>query len=494
MTSPPTQSSFLATGRGRLTLLLLASIGFMDFIDASIVNIALPHIRDDLDFSVQDLQWVLSAYLLTYGGFMLLGGRAGDLIGRRRVLVTGTVIFGLASFAGGFADSPSVLVGARLVQGLGAALMMPTALSLLTTSFSSGSDRTKALGVWGGVAGLASAAGVFLGGVLTEGPGWRWVLYVNPPISALLLIGIYALVPGESRRASWRDLDLPGSVLVTGGMVLLVLGLIKAPEQGWGSGRTVFELAGAAVLLCAFVVVELRTARPLIPMSALRIPGLAAANLTQLIGVGGFVTMFFFLTLYMQNVLGYSALETGASYLPLTFGVGVSAGVGTALISKIGTRPVIVGGALITAAGLFYLAQIPVDGSYLSDLLPGLMIVSLGIGGVFVGATTAANAGVPERLAGLAAALVNSSQQVGGALGLAIFSAIATARTNDLLGGRGGVPQAMTSGFQRALTAAAIFLVAAALIATRAKNNWGEQPTQDETAAHAGEPAGVPSL
>lgn len=484
MTSTLAESSFLATRRGRLTLLLLASIGFMDFVDASIVNIALPHIRDDLDFSVQNLQWVLSAYLLTYGGLMLLGGRAGDLIGRRRVLVTGTVIFGLASLAGGLAGSAAVLVGARLVQGAGAALMMPTALSLLTTSFSTGTDRTRALGVWGGVGGLASAAGVFLGGVLTQGPGWRWVLYVNPPISAILLVGIYALIPGESQRAPSRDLDLPGSVLVTGGMALLVHGLIEAPGRGWGTSWTVAELAGAAALLSTFVLVELRTDRPLIPLNVFRIRGLAAANLAQLIGVGGFVTMFFFLTLYMQNVLGYSAIETGASYLPLTVGVGISAGLGTALINRIGTRPVIIGGALITATGLFLLSRIPVDGRYLTDLLPGLMVVSLGIGGVFVGATTAANAGVPPRLAGLAAALVNSAQQVGGALGLAVFSAVATARTNDLLAGHAPASYAATAGFQRALAAAAVFLLAAAVVAVRTTNNRGEQGAAETPEDH----------
>jgi EmrB/QacA subfamily drug resistance transporter len=466
--------SFLATRRGKATLALLCAIAFLDFIDASIVNIALPDIREDLHFSVQDLQWVLSGYLLTYGGFMLLGGRAGDLLGRRRVLVTGTALFAVSSLVGGFAGQAGVLVGARLAQGLGAALMLPAALSLLTTSFKEGTDRHKALGVWGGVAGLASALGVFLGGVLTEGPGWRWVLIVNPPIAVLLLAAIFWLIPGERRRAPLANFDVLGTVLVTGGMLLLVYTLVKAPDEGWGSGRTIGELVGAGLLLTAFVANEQRTGNPLIPLSIFRIRGLAAADVTQLMGVGGFVTMFFFLTLYMQNVLGYSPLQTGASYLPLTFGVGISAGVSTQLIGRIGTRPVIVVGAVITAGGLYYLSRIPVDGSYLVDLFPGLMIVSFGIGGVFVATTTAANAGVPPDKAGLAAALVSAAQQVGGALGLAIFSAIATSRTNHMLATGHPVPYALTSGFQRALVAASIFLLAAAVIALRTRNSRGE--------------------
>jgi EmrB/QacA subfamily drug resistance transporter len=479
------QPSFLATGRGKATLALLAAVGFLDFIDASIVNIALPHVRNDLDFSVQGLQWVISGYLLTYGGFMLLGGRLADLLGRRRVLVGGTVVFAAASLTGGLAQSAGVLVDARLVQGLGAALMMPAALALLTTSFSSGSDRPKALGVWGGVGGLASAVGVFLGGVLTEGPGWRWVLEVNPPITVLLLVGIFALIPADHPDDRSEGSDVAGAVLITGSMLTVVFALVKAPDQGWGDARTITELAAAAGLLVAFVVVELRARTPLVPLSVFRIPGLAAADVTQLVGVGGFVTMFFFLTLYMQNVLGYSPLQTGSAYLPLAFAVGISAGIATGLIGRIGTQPVIVAGAMVTSAGLYLLSRIPVDGSYLGDLLPGLLVVAVGIGGVFVGTTTAANAGVPPSLAGLAAALVNASQQIGGALGLAIFSAIATTRTNDLLSTGRPVPDAMTQGFHRALLAASAFLLAAAVVAFRTRNTRGEHAEEALTAAAA---------
>jgi len=476
------QPSFLATRRGKLTLALLSAVAFLDFIDASIVNLALPSIRRDLDFSVQGLQWVLSGYLLTYGGFMLLGGRAGDLLGRRRVLVAGTALFAVSSLAGGLAGSAGVLVGARLAQGLGAAMMLPAALSLLTTMFKEGSERNTALGVWGGVAGLASAAGVFLGGVLTEGPGWRWVLFVNPPIAVFLLLAIFWLLPGERRRAPLARFDILGSTLVTGGMLLLVYALVKAPDQGWGTARTIGELLGALALLTAFVINEQRSKNPLVPLSIFRVRGLAAANVTQLIALAGFLSMFFFLTLYMQNVLGYSPIQTGAAYLPLTFGVGISAGVSSQLLSRVGTRPVIVVGALVAAGGLYYLSRVPVDGSYLADLFPGLMVVSFGLGAVFVAITTAANAGVPADKAGLAAALLNASQQVGGALGLAIFSGIATSRTNHLLATGAPVPDALTSGFHRALLATSLFVIATAIIALRTSNTRGEA---DQTVSEA---------
>jgi EmrB/QacA subfamily drug resistance transporter len=487
------QPSFLATRRGKLTLALLAAVAFLDFIDASIVNLALPRIRGDLHFSVQGLQWVLSGYLLTYGGFMLLGGRAGDLLGRRRVLVAGTTLFALSSLAGGFAGSAGMLVGARLAQGLGAAMMLPAALSLLTTLFKEGSDRATALGVWGGVAGLASAAGVFLGGVLTEGPGWRWVLFVNPPIAVLLLGAIFWLIPGEHRRAPLARFDVLGSTLVTGGMLLLVYALVKAPDQGWGAGRSIGELAGAVALLGAFVINEQRTKNPLVPLSIFRVPGLAAANVTQLIALAGFLSMFFFLTLYMQNVLGYSPIQTGAAYLPLTFGVGISAGVSSQLIARIGTRPVIVVGALVAAGGLYYLSRVPVHGSYLADLFPGLMVVSFGLGAVFVAITTAANAGVPADKAGLAAALLNASQQVGGALGLAIFSAIATSHTSHLLAARAAAPDALTAGFHRALLASSVFVIAAAIIALRTTNTRDEAPrTVPEAPAEPADGSALP--
>jgi EmrB/QacA subfamily drug resistance transporter len=481
------QPSFLATRRGKLTLALLAAVAFLDFVDASIVNIALPSIRRDLGFSEQGLQWVPSAYLLTYGGFMLLGGRAADLLGRRRVLVTGTVVIGVSSLIGGFAGSEGVLIGARLAQGLGAALMLPAALSILTTSFKEGSDRNKALGIWGGVGGLASAAGVLLGGLLTDGPGWRWVMFVNPIAALLVLGGIFSLISGERGRARLADFDILGTILATGGMLLLVFTLVKAPDQGWGATSTIVELAGALALLVAFVINERRNKNPLLPLSIFRTQGLAAADATQLVAFAGFLAMFFFLTLYMQNVLGYSPIQTGAAYLPLTFGVGVAAGIASQLLPRIGTRPLIVAGSLIASGGVYWLSRIPVDGSYLADLLPGMMVMSIGLGAVFVAVTAAANAGVPPDKAGLAAALLNASQQVGGALGLAIFSAIATSRTTHLLASGAPTADALTSGFQRALTASSIFLLAAAVVALRVTNTRGEEhePSTAEALPHA---------
>jgi EmrB/QacA subfamily drug resistance transporter len=471
----PPQDSFLATRRGKLTLALLAAVAFLDFVDASIVNVALPSIRRDLGFSEQALQWVPSAYLLTYGGFMLLGGRAADLLGRRRILVAGTVVIGVSSLIGGFAESTGVLVGARLAQGLGAAMMLPAALSILTTTFKEGTDRNKALGVWGAVGGLASAAGVLLGGLLTEGPGWRWVMFVNPIAAVLVLGGIFWLLSDDRSRAEVRTFDLRGAVLATGGMLLLVYSLVEVPDVGWGAARTVGGIAAALALLIAFVINEHRVERPLAPLSVFRINGLAFANVTQLIAFAGFLAMFFFLTLYMQNVLGYSAIQTGAAYLPVTAGAAIAAGVASQLLARTGTRPVIVAGALIAAGGVYYLSGVPVGGSYLTDLLPGLVVMSLGLGAVFVAVTTAANAGVPADKAGLAAALLNASQQLGGALGLAIFTVIATSRTGDLLATQTPPAEALTAGFQRALLASSIFLVAAALVALRATNTRGEQ-------------------
>ena len=466
--------SYLATRRGKLTLTLLCGIAFLDFVDGSITNVALPSIRRSLHFSVDGLTWVPSAYLLTYGGFMLLGGRLADLIGRRRVLVTGIAMIAVSSLAGGFAQSAGVLVGARLAQGLGAALTLPTALSVLTTTFAEGKDRNTALGAWGGTGGLASAAGVLIGGVLTEGPGWRWVMFVNPIACALLLVPVFRLIEGERHRRRLVNFDAAGALLVTAGMLLLVYALVRAPIVGWGSARTIGELVGAAAVLAAFVVNERRQREPLAPLSIFRINGLGFANVTQLVAFAGFLALFFFVTLYMQNVLGYSAIQTGLAYLPLCAAGAVSAGVSSQLLSRVGTRPVIVAGALISAGGLFWLSRIPVDGSYVSDLLPGLVLIALGIGGVFVGAITAANAGVPADKAGLAAALLNASQWLGGALGLAIFTAVSTSRTNHLLAAGAHASHALTAGFQRALLLGSIFILASAVVALRATNTRGE--------------------
>jgi EmrB/QacA subfamily drug resistance transporter len=287
------ESSFLATRRGQLTLALVCLAGFLDFLDVTIVNVALPSIRDDLEFSVQDLQWVTSGYLVTYGGFLLLGGRAADLLGRRRLLVAGTSLFGLASLACALADSEGLLVGARLAQGMGAAMMTPSGLSILTTSFPEGPDRHRAIGVWSATIPIASVLGVVLGGVLADGPGWRWVFLVNLPMCAIVIAGAFRLLDGNRRRAPLTNFDALGAILVTGGMLLLVYALVEAPDVGWGEGRTIAELAGALALLLAFAVNERRHRNPLFPFSILRVSGLAAADATQVIANAGFYAMFF---------------------------------------------------------------------------------------------------------------------------------------------------------------------------------------------------------
>ena len=481
MTDRPEHESFLATRVGLLTLVLLCGVQFLDVVDGSIVNVALPSIQRDLHFSQQNLQWVASGYVLTYGGFLLLGGRMADLLGRRRLLVSGVLLFAACSLAGGLAQNEATLIAARLVQGIGAALMAPAALSLVTTSFKEGVDRHKALGIWGAIAGLGAAAGVFLGGVLSEGPGWRWVLLVNLPFCALILVGAFRLLVDDRPARVRGGFDALGAVLVTGGMLLLVYALIKAPDHGWGSGRTIGELATAAVILAAFLLNETRSAHPLMPLSIFRVRGLAAADATQLIAFAGFYSMFFFLTLYMQNVLHWSPIQAGAAYLPVTAGLGFAAAMSPKLFARLGTRPVIVGGALLSAGAIYYLSRIPLHGTYLADILPGLIIMSLGLGAIFVGATVAANAGVPAERAGLAAGLLNTSLQLGIALGLAVFSALATARTNHLVAAHAPVPVALVGGYTRALLAASVFLLGAALIALRTVNSRGEPAAAPET-------------
>jgi len=462
---------------GAITLLLLCAVQFLDIADTAIVNVALPSIQHSLNFSQQNLQWVASGYILTYGGFLLLGGRLGDLIGRRRMLLIGLAVFGVSSLTAGLAGSSAVLVAARLVQGLGAALMAPAALSALTTSFREGKDRNTALGAWGAVSGMAAAAGVFLGGVISQGPGWRWVFFVNPPICIAVAAGALALLArGGRARTEGKGFDSQGAVLVTGGMLLLVYGLIRAPIVGWGSVQTLLTLIGSAVLIGAFVVNELRSRNPLVPFAILRVKGLVAADLTQLIAFCGFFSLFFFATLYMQEILHYSPLKAGAAYLPITAGFAAAGAVASQLITRIGTRPVVVAGCLIAAVGIYLVSRVPLTGSYVTDLLPGFLLLSLGAGPVFISVTAAANAGVPPGRAGLAAGLLNSSQQVGSALGLAILSAVAITSTDHLVAAHVSSAVAADAGFHRALLVGSIVMAAAAAIATRIGNTREAAP------------------
>ncbi|HJQ43743.1 MAG TPA: DHA2 family efflux MFS transporter permease subunit [Jatrophihabitantaceae bacterium] len=480
MTDVETAEPVLATRRGKAVLALLLAIGFLDFVDASIVNVALPSIRADLGFSVQHLQWVLSAYLVTYGGFMLLGGRLADLIGRRRLVVSGTLIFFASSISGGAAQNPGTLVGSRLAQGVGAAMMLPAALSILTTTFSHPVDRAKAMGAWGALGGLGSAFGVLLGGVLSEYLNWRWVFLVNPPVCLIVLFAIFKLLPVDAPRHRGR-LDVIGAVLLTTAMLLLVYTIVDAPDKGWGAGRTVAGLIGAGALLLAFAVFEASQQHPIFPFSIFKIRGLGEADLTMMVAMAGFYSMFFFLTLYLQNVLGFSQVKAGLVYLPATFGVAITAGIGSKLVLKTGTRPLIVLGAFLGAAGIFWLSFIPPDGTWLGNVFAPLQVMAFGLGFVFFGVTTAAQAGVPEHQAGLAAAMINASMWLGGALGIAIFSAIATSRTNHRLAAGASQGTALTDGFQVALLAAAIFLAVAGVIAFRSRNATAAEVMGTET-------------
>ena len=473
MTETASGEPILGTGHGRAMLLLLLGIAFLDFVDASIVNVALPSIRADLGFSVEHLQWVLSGYLLTYGGFILLGGRLADLLGRRRLVVAGTALFLISSVSGGLAQDPGTLVGSRLAQGIGAAMMVPAALSILTTTFNHPVDRAKALGAWGALAGLGSAVGVLLGGVLCDYLDWRWVFFVNPPICVVLLFAIFRMLPADHRRDR-APVDFFGAFLITAAMLLLVYTIVEVPSRGWSADGTIWGLIGAGALLLVFAIVETKIADPLFPFSIFRIKGLGEADLTQTVAMAGFYSMFLFATLYMQNVLQFSQVKTGLIYLPVTLGVAVGAGIATKLVSNTGTRPLIVGGAVTGAGGIFWLAQIPVDGHYWSDLFGPLQILSFGLGALFVGVTTAAQAGVPHHQAGLAAAMINASAWLGGALGVATFSAIATSRANNDIAGGASQAAALTSGFRAAFLAAAIAIAIAAVIGLRSRNATAE--------------------
>jgi EmrB/QacA subfamily drug resistance transporter len=454
-----------------MTLVLLCAVQFLDIVDSAIVNVALPSIQHSLNFSQQNLQWVASGYILTYGGFLLLGGRLGDLLGRRRLLLVGLTIFAISSLTAGLAQSPGLLVAARLIQGVGAALMAPAALSALTTGFTEGRDRNTALGIWGAISGMAAAAGVFLGGLISQGPGWRWVFFVNPPICVAVAAGALVLLANDRGiRTASTTFDSQGAVLVTGGMLLLVYSLVRAPIVGWESARTISTLATSAILLVAFALNERRSRNPLVPIAILKIKGLVAADLTQLIAFSGFFSMFFYATLYMQEVLHYSPLAAGAAYLPITAGFALAGGMASQLITRVGTRPVVVAGCLVAAAGIFYVSRVPLHGSYVRDLLPGYLVMSLGAGSVFVSVTAAANAGVPADKAGLAAGLLNSSQQVGSALGLAILSAVAITRTDHLLASGASQLVAADAGFHRSLQVGALLMAGAALIALRIGN------------------------
>jgi EmrB/QacA subfamily drug resistance transporter len=451
-----------------LALALLALAQFVVVLDAAIVNVALPSIGTDLNFSQDNLSWVVNAYTLFFGGFLLLGGRVADLIGRRRMFTYGLILFAAASLVGGLASSEGMLIGARAVQGLGAALLSPAALSLVTVMFTEGSERNKAMGVWGAVAGSGGAAGVLLGGILTEYAGWEWVLWVNVPIGLAAAAIAPRLLP-ESRTHESGTFDIAGAVSVTAGLSLLVYTLVDANNAGWLSGQTLGLGAVALALIAVFIVIERVSKAPLVPFSIFRRRTITGINVVAVLIAMALFSMFFFISLYMQQVLGYSAIKAGLSYLPLAGGIIVSAGIASGLVTRFGFKPILIVGLVLTAIGLVWFSQVDVGGSYLGDILFPSVIAAVGLGFAFVPMTIAAVAGVEPHEAGLASGLINTSQQVGGALGLAILASIANSRTDSLMTEAGGavsaLPNALTEGFQIAFIVGAGFAVLGAVLA-----------------------------
>ena len=448
-----------------LALALLAAAQFVVILDASIVNVALPSIGADLNFSQENLSWVVNAYVLVFGGFLLLGGRMADLLGRRRLFMVGLVVFALASLAGGLAQSEGQLIAARAVQGLGGALLSPAALSLVTVLFAEGAERNKAMGVWGAVAGSGGAVGVLLGGMLTEWAGWEWVLFVNVPVGIAAAMLAPRLLP-ESRNEGARHFDFAGAISVTAGLSLLVYALVDANDAGWGSAQTIGLGALALGLIAAFYVIERRSKAPLMPFPGIfRIRTITGINVSAVLIAAALFSMFFFISLYMQQVLGFSALDAGLAYLPLAVGIIVTAGASAGLVTRFGFKPVLVTGLIVTAAGLLWFTQVDADGSYVSDLLGPMLLAAVGLGLAFVSMTVAAVSGVEAHEAGLASGLINTSQQIGGALGLAILATVANSRTDDAFATGASQASALTEGFQAAFAVGAGFAIAGAVLA-----------------------------
>jgi EmrB/QacA subfamily drug resistance transporter len=439
-------------------------VQFMVVLDIAVVNVALPSIQTDLGFSQENLQWVISAYALFFGGFLLLGGRAADLLGRRRVFLVGIVLFSAASLLSGLAWSEGSLIAARALQGLGAAIISPAALSILTTTFEEGPERNTALGAWGAVGAFGAVAGVLLGGILTDLLSWEWIFYINVPVGVLGFV-LAPILLDESRDAHARSYDVPGAALVTGGLVVLVYAITQANEYGWGSIETFAFFAAAIALLVAFVVWEARTRDPLMPLSIFRLRTLVGANIAGLILGTVLFSMFLMLTLYMQQVLGYSPLETGVAYLAVAGTAIIWSAVAAQLVTRVGVKPVLVAGMTFLTAGVAYFTQVSPGGSYVADLLPGFLVIAVGMGFSFVPISIAALAGVKPAEAGLASGLINTSQQVGGALGIAALSAIATSTTTDQLATGSARAVALTDGFQAAFVAGAIVGIVGILVA-----------------------------
>ena len=436
-------------------LAVLGVAYLMVVLDVSIVNVALPSIQTDLGFNPEDLQWVVSGYALTFGGFLLLGGRIGDLLGRRRLFMVGLASFALFSLLAGLSTSPEMLIAMRLLQGAAGAVLSPSVFSIVSVTFAEGAERNKALGILGAIAGSGAAIGVLLGGVLTEYVGWEWIFFVNVPIGLAALFFVPRYVTESKAEGLTRHFDSLGAATVTGGLMLLVYGLTQTTNYGWTSVRTLGAMLAALVLLGAFILIELRSRSPLMPLSFFRHRTPAAANLIGF-GLGTVVFgMFFLLSLYQQQVLGFSAMETGFGYLAVALTAVAASGLAQALVTKIQVKKVLAAGMALLTFGLLWFTQVSPDGSYPVDLLPGFLLIGVGLGFSFVPVSIAALAGITNREAGLASGLINTSQQIGGAVGLAVLATVSTSRTEDLLGKGTPAPEALTTGFTAAFWVAA---------------------------------------
>jgi len=430
-----------------LILAIVALAQFMVVLDVSIVNIALPRIYRGLHFSsAANLQWVITAYTLCFGGFLLLGGRAADLYGRKKMFMIGVSVFSAASLLCGLSQNTAWIEITRAVQGLAAAFMSPAALSILLTNFKEGKERNVALSIWGAIAAGGAAFGVLLGGFLTEYLSWRWNFFVNVPVGIIVIAATWYYIHESTADLDHKQLDLPGAVLATVGLILLVFGLTKAPTYGWSNAKTIELIGTSLVLLIAFIINEQHSKHPLVPLRIFRVKNIGAANLTQLPITASLYSMFFFITLYVQTVLGYSPVRSGLGFLPITFVVGIVAVFMSKVIAKVGYKVPLIIAPILMGIGLFYLAHVKVGGSYFGDVFPGLIIMSVGLGAVFVALTVAATTGVQHKESGLASGILNTSQQVGGSLGLAILSGIAASQTTKYISHHLTQPHVMLYG------------------------------------------------
>ena len=454
-------SSEIPDPRRWIALILLTATQFMLIIDVSIVNVALPTIERDLHFTDSSLQWVASAYALTFGGFLLLGGRMADLLGRRRLFMVGLAVFTVASLACGFATTNNQLIAARAVQGLGGAMIAPAALSILSTTFAEGEERNKALAVWGAVSGAGGAVGVLLGGVLTEYVGWEWVFFVNAPIGIAAILLAPRLLRESRVEDAVRSFDAIGAILVTASLSLLVYTVVKTDEYHWFSARTLGFFAISAVLMVAFLINEQRAANPLLPLSIFKLPTIVGANVVGFMLGAAIFAMFFLLALYMQGAagLGYSPIRSGLGYLLVACTIIVSAGASQALVGRLGVRTVLLSGLVLLTLGLLFFSRVSPHGSYLGDLAPGFILAGVGLGFAFIPVTIAALMGISDDEAGLASGLINTSQQIGGAVGVALLATVFTSRTTEQL--HAGVAQdvAYTDGLSRAFLVGALMTV-----------------------------------